>query len=169
MAAVDGPIEEIEKVLKTIDDYVVIANLNSEHQAVIGGGTRAVEQAMEALQTAGFACVALQVSHAFHTSIVAPASEPLKALLQRLHVERPRIPVVANVTGEFYPNGENVEQQIVDLLARQVASPVQFVKGLNTLYDAGARVFVEVGPKKALHSFVEDALLDRGDVLALYT
>ena len=39
---------------------------------------------------------------------------------------------------------------------RQVASPVQFVKGLHTLYDAGARVFVEVGPKKALHGFVED-------------
>ena len=169
MAAVSGPIEEIEKVLKTVDGYVVIANLNSEHQAVIGGGTSAVEQAMEALQKAGFACLALQVSHAFHTSIVAPASEPLKELLQRLHISRPKIPVVANVTGEFYPTGDKVEPQIVDLLARQVASPVQFVKGLNTLYNAGARVFVEVGPKKALHSFVEDVLLDRGDVVALYT
>ncbi|MGE5109635.1 MAG: SDR family NAD(P)-dependent oxidoreductase [Acidobacteriaceae bacterium] len=169
MAAVSGPIEEIEKVLKTVDGYVVIANLNSEHQAVIGGGTRAVEQAMEALQKAGFACVALQVSHAFHTSIVAPASEPLKKLLQRLHISRPKIPIVANVTGEFYPTGDKVEPLIVDLLARQVASPVQFVKGLNTLYNAGARVFVEVGPKKALHSFVEDVLLDRGDVVALYT
>ncbi len=169
MAAVSGPIAEIEKILKTVDGYVVIANLNSAHQAVIGGGTRAVELAMEALQKAGFACVGLHVSHAFHTSIVAPASEPLKKLLQRLRIQPPRIPVIANVTGEFYPDGGHAQQQIVDLLARQVASPVQFVRGLNTLYDAGARVFVEVGPKKALHSFVEDVLLDRGDVLALYT
>jgi acyl transferase domain-containing protein/NAD(P)-dependent dehydrogenase (short-subunit alcohol dehydrogenase family)/acyl carrier protein len=169
MAAVSGPIDEIEKVLQAIKGYVVIANINSDHQAVIGGATQAVEQAMEDLQKAGFACVGLQVSHAFHTSIVAPASEPLRSLLERLDVRPPRIPVVANVTGEFYPSGPGVERAVIELLSRQVASPVQFVKGLNTLYDAGARVFLEVGPKKALHSFAEDVLLDRGDVVALYT
>ena len=47
---------------------------------------------------------------------------------------------------------------MLDLLAAQVASPVQFVKGLETLYAEGARVFVEVGPKKALHGFVDDVL-----------
>ena len=44
------------------------------------------------------------------------------------------------------PDRRGVEAQIVDILGRQVASPVQFVKGLQTLYDAGARVFVETGP-----------------------
>ena len=58
---------------------------------------------------------------------------------------------------------------MLDLLAKQVASPVQFVKGLRTLYEAGARVFVEVGPKKALQGFAEDVLGDRGDVLSLFT
>ena len=48
--------------------------------------------------------------------------------------------------------------QMLDILAQQVASPVQFVKGLRTLYEAGARVFVEVGPKKALQGFAEDVL-----------
>ena len=47
--------------------------------------------------------------------------------------------------------------------------PVQFVKGLQTLYDAGARVFVEVGPKKALQGFAEEVLGDRGDVVSLFT
>ena len=56
---------------------------------------------------------------------------------------------------------------MLDILAQQVASPVQFVKGLRTLYDAGARVFVEVGPKKALQGFAEDVLGDRGDVVSL--
>ena len=58
---------------------------------------------------------------------------------------------------------------MLDYLGKQVASPVQFVKGLATLYDAGARVFVEVGPKRALHGFVEDVLGDHDDVLALFT
>ena len=77
------------------------------------------------------------------------------------------MPIVANVDGEFYPTGPDVVPQMLDILGRQVASPVQFVKGLRTLYDAGARVFVEVGPKKALHGFVEDVLGDEPDVLAL--
>ncbi len=50
--------------------------------------------------------------------------------------------------------------QMVEMLSRQVASPVQFVKGLRTLFDAGARVFVEVGPKHALQGFASDVLGD---------
>ena len=45
-----------------------------------------------------------------------------------------------------------------DILGRQVASPVQWVHGLETLYATGVSVFVEVGPKKALHGFVDDVL-----------
>ncbi|MGA2594354.1 MAG: acyltransferase domain-containing protein, partial [Bryobacteraceae bacterium] len=169
MAAVFAPLPEIERILKTIDGYVVIANNNSNTQAVIGGASVAVEQAMEAFQKAGYNAVALPVSHAFHTSIVAPASEPLRKVLERLHLESPHVPIVANVDGEFYPAGPGVVPKMLDILARQVASPVQFIKGLRTLYDAGARVFVEVGPKKALQGFAEDVLGDRGDVLSLFT
>jgi acyl transferase domain-containing protein len=68
--------------------------------------------------------------------------------------------------GAFYPADADVDT-VLDLLGRQVASPVRFMDGLRTLYGAGARVFVEVGPKKALHGFVEDVLGD--DVLALFT
>src|SRR5262249_50792674 len=58
---------------------------------------------------------------------------------------------------------------ITDMLAKQVASPVQFVKGLQTLYNAGARVFVEVGPKKALQGFAEDVLGSDAEVFSLFT
>ena len=117
---------------------------------MIGGASAPVERAVAAFQNAGYNAVPLSVSHAFHTSIVSPASEPLRRVLERLHLESPHIPIVANESGEFYPTGPDVKPQMLDILARQVASPVQFVKGLNTLYRAGARVFVETGPKKAL-------------------
>ncbi len=169
MAAVFAPPSEIERILKTIDGYVVIANLNSEHQCVIGGASKAVEQAMEALLKAAYEVSPLNVSHAFHTSIVAPASEPLRRTLERLRLQSPALPVVANVDGEFYPMGAGVVPQMLDILAKQVASPVQFIKGLRTLYNAGVRVFVETGPKKALHGFAEDVLGGDNDVLALFT
>lgn len=169
MAAVFAPLKEVERILKTINGYVVIANINSEHQAVIGGASEEVTKAMQVLQAAGYEVSPLPVSHAFHTSIVAPASEPLRQELARLRMESPRLPIVANVNGEFYPTGPGVVPQMLDLLARQVASPVQFVKGLHTLYEAGARIFVEVGPKKALQGFAEDVLGDHGDAVSLFT
>jgi len=169
MAAVFAPLEEIERILQTIDGYVVIANVNSNRQAVVGGASKAVEQAMEAFQKAGYDVAPLTVSHAFHTSIVAGASKPLGQVLERLHLESPRLPIVANTNGEFYPMGPGVVPKMLDILTQQVASPVQFVKGLRTLYDAGARMFVEVGPKKALQGFAEDVLGGHNDVVALFT
>jgi acyl transferase domain-containing protein/NAD(P)-dependent dehydrogenase (short-subunit alcohol dehydrogenase family)/acyl carrier protein len=169
MAAVFAPLTELERLLKTVTGYVEIANLNSEQQAVIGGASTAVEEACKKILEAGFNVVPLPVSHAFHTSIVAPASEPMRRTLERMHLQSTRIPIVANVSGQFYPTGADVVPQMLDILAKQIASPVQFVKGLHTLYNAGARIFVEVGPKKALQGFAEDVLGKNDDVLSLFT
>ncbi|GIE58329.1 type I polyketide synthase [Actinoplanes octamycinicus] len=166
MAAVTAPLDEIERIVAATDGYVVVANLNSTSQAVIGGATDAVQRAIESFEAAGMTANRIPVSHAFHTAIVAPVSEPLTAVLRRFDVRPPALPIVSNVTGDFYPAGATPET-IVELLGRQVASPVQFVRGLRTLYAAGARIFVEVGPKKALQGFAADVLGD--DVLSLYT
>jgi acyl transferase domain-containing protein len=169
MAAVFGPLSDVERIVAEVDGYVVVANINSGTQAVIGGATTAVEAAVAAFQAAGMTAVRIPVSHAFHTQIVAGASEPLKTAMRRLQVRGPSLPIVANVTGEFYPAAADTETML-EILGRQIAEPVQFVKGLHTLYEAGARVFVEVGPKKALHGFVEEVLgSEHDDVLALFT
>ena len=169
MAAVFGPLADIERIVAEVDGYVVVANINSNTQAVIGGATTAVEAAVAAFQAAGITAMRIPVSHAFHTQIVAGASEPLKVAMRRLEVRGPSLPIVANVTGEFYPDPADTETML-EILGRQIAEPVQFVKGLHTLYEAGARVFVEVGPKKALHGFVEEVLgSEHDDVLALFT
>jgi acyl transferase domain-containing protein/NAD(P)-dependent dehydrogenase (short-subunit alcohol dehydrogenase family) len=168
MAAVFAPIGKVEEILQTVGDYVVLANINSKAQAVIGGTTSGVKKAMAAFADAGYQAAPLPVSHAFHTRIVAPASEPLRRVLQKLEIHAPVRPIIANVTGQFYPIHAS-PTEMVDILAQQVAAPVQFVQGLRTLHEAGARVFVETGPKKALHGFVEDVLGGDDSVVALYT
>ena len=166
MAAVMAPYEVIQETLAGIDGYVVAANINCYSQSVIGGASQAVEQAIQAFQNKGFEARRIPVSHAFHTKIVAPASQPLRKVLDRLHIGPPRLAIVANVTGEFYPS---TASGVKDMLEQQVAAPVQWIKGLETLYQAGARAFVEVGPKKALKSFVDDVLGDMPDVVSLFT
>ncbi|HUL61341.1 MAG TPA: SDR family NAD(P)-dependent oxidoreductase [Anaeromyxobacteraceae bacterium] len=166
MAAVMGPLDVVEKTLASIDGYVVTANLNSGSQAVIGGETEAVKRAMEALAALGIETVRLPVSHAFHTRIVAPAAGPLGEVLDRLRISSPRLPVVANVTGGLYPGGR---REVRDMLVEQIASPVQWVRGLETLWREGVRTFVEVGPKKALKGFVDDVLGGRDGLVSLFT
>ncbi|NPV56114.1 MAG: acyltransferase domain-containing protein, partial [Anaerolineae bacterium] len=157
MAAVSAPIEQVEELLKQVqvNEYVVIANINSPTQCVIGGSTAGVEAALAAFQAAGLQGTKIPVSHAFHTRIVAPASLPLREVIARMDIQPARLPVVANVTGALYPDGK---EAVLDLLAQQVASPVQFIKGVRTLYDQGGRVFVEVGPKRVLSALANDIL-----------
>ncbi len=90
MAAVFAPLAEVERLLKTVDGYVVIANVNSGTQSVIGGASKAVEQAIQIFLAAGYDVAPLPVSHAFHTSIVAPASEPLRDILSHLNLQSPQ-------------------------------------------------------------------------------
>jgi acyl transferase domain-containing protein len=115
MAAVFGPIDKIEKILATVDDYVVIANINSSKEAVIGGSTKGVEKAMAAVREAGYVARALQVSHAFHTKIVAPAGESLAKILGTMDLRPPVIPIVSNVIGGFYPMGPGVVPEMIGL------------------------------------------------------
>ena len=169
MAGVIGPYEKIERVLAEVKGYVVAANRNSRKQTVIAGSSAGVDEAIEKLRDAGLKVIPLNVSHAFHSEIVAPASEPLRRVIEGLRIESPKLPVIANVDGEPYPSGPDARPAIIDRLARQIAAPVQFTAGLDTLYREGVRVFVEVGPKKVLASFAEECLGDKEDIVALAT
>jgi acyl transferase domain-containing protein len=166
MAAVMAPLDVVEATLQEVDGYIVAANINSYNQAVVGGASKAVEQAISLFEKKGFRAMRIPVSHAFHTKIVAPASGPLRKVLDRLSISSPKIPLVANVTGDIYPTGI---EAIKDILELQIASPVQWVKGLETMYREGVRCFVEVGPKRALKGFVDDVLGSKPDVWSLLT
>jgi acyl transferase domain-containing protein len=166
MASVLGPYEETVKLLKGVEGYVVAANLNSLNQTVIAGESAAVVRAVEMYNKAGMTAQTIPVSHAFHSKIVGAASVALRRVVGEMKLHTPKIKIVGNVEGELYPS--DVEKA-KDLIAMQLASPVQFVKGLETCYREGARIFVEVGPKRVLQGFAENVLGDREGVVCFST
>ena len=85
MAAVLAPLAEVEEIVAGIDGYVVLANINSTHQVVLGGATEAVGKAVAAVQERGHTAIPLPVSHGFHTEIVAPASVPHVMIVDSFH------------------------------------------------------------------------------------
>jgi malonyl CoA-acyl carrier protein transacylase len=156
MLAVQAPLEEIDRLLAEEDgDDVVLANRNTPTQGVISGLRRAVEKVGKACEQRGWRTRMLQVSTAFHSRFMAPAQERFRAALEEITFELGRIPVFANVTAALYP--EDV-RGVRDLLTRQLTSPVNFVEQIRNLYDAGARTFVEVGPRNVLTGLVKNIL-----------
>jgi len=102
-----------------------------------------------------------------HSKVVAPASDALYRTICEMEIAFPRIPLVGNIDGELYPTHDM--DTIKRRLADQMASSVQFVKGVETCYREGARIFVEVGPKRALMALAESILEDKDDVICFST
>ncbi len=165
MAGIASSAEVVESVLAEVGGYVVAANKNCPNQTVIAGATEAVEAACEIFRSRNITVYPLPVSHAFHTSIVAPASEPLRRILQRLGIKKPQRPITTNVHSGWYPTELD---DILDLLSQQVAAPVEWTAQMERMYADGARVFVEVGPKRALSGFTT-SIFKRRPHRALFT
>ncbi len=165
MAGIAASAEAVEEILAEVDGYVVAANKNCPTQTVIAGASDAVEQAMERFRARGMTVYPLPVSHAFHSRIVAPASQPLRGVLQKLGLAEPRRPITTNVTAEYYTGDV---ARTIDILAAQIASPVEWTSQIERMYADGARVFVECGPKRALTGFTV-SILKRRPHRALYT
>jgi malonyl CoA-acyl carrier protein transacylase len=165
MASISAPVDEVEEVLASIDGYVVCANKNCPQQTIIAGLTEPVKEAVAIFEERGHMVHMLNVSHAFHTKVVASASEPLRKHLDTVGIHSPKVPILTNVTGDFYPSEPD---EIRDLLAEQLAAPVEYIKLIEKMYESGARVFVEVGPKRAQTTFVS-ATLGKREHLATYT
>ena len=126
MASVTGSTDAVERILDAAEGYVIAANhKNSPKMTVIAGATEPVQSVMKEFENEGFNCVQLATSHAFHSSIVAPANEPLRRFLSSLEIHWPSIPITANVDGTFYPDdGPDAKEGILSKLAPQMASPV---------------------------------------------
>jgi [acyl-carrier-protein] S-malonyltransferase len=130
---------------------VAPANLNAPGQIVIAGSAQAVARAGELAKARGAKrVIALAVSAPFHCPLMRPAEERLAPELRALAVQRPRIPVVANVDAE--PKTDATAA--VDALIRQVSSPVQWEAVVRRMVREGVRVFVEMGPGTVLAGLI---------------
>ena len=162
MASVSANLEVVQEVLDSVEGYTIIANKNSYQENVIAGESKAVDEAVAKLKEKGITTFMLPVSHAFHSNIVAPAKEPMGRVLASMPIHAPNIPTLTNVHGGLYPTEGNVKEEIVGILSEQVASAVEWVTEMETMYnDIGVRIFTEVGTKRALTTTVDRIFGDR--------
>lgn len=156
MAAVIGMDRDVIKnAISNVQGVCEIANYNCKGQIVITGEIEAVKQGMENLKAAGAKrVIPLNVSGAFHSSLLIPASYELREILDKYKPNKPSYKVVYNISGKE----EN--KDINDILQSQICHSVYFEDTINYLHENGVDTFIEIGPGSTLSSFVKKTLTD---------
>ena len=163
MLAVFAPIDEVSALVRTNDLDLVIANKNAPRQCVLSGSAAEIERSRRILADQRITTRPIPVSAAFHSRFVAEAEGPFRDAVETVDFLTSTIPVFANTTAEPYPDDS---ESVRDLLAGQLARPVEFVAQVEAMYRRGARTFLEVGPDAKLTGLVR-AILDGRDHLAI--
>ncbi|MER6671463.1 acyltransferase domain-containing protein, partial [Amycolatopsis japonica] len=154
MAAVKASRDELAAALDHPD--VVLANHNAPGQTVLSGPTAAIEEAVRELRAQGIGAKRIPVACAFHSPLVAGASDVFAVDLDNAEIGEPGPPVWSNRTARPYEAGA-----VRTELAAQIGSPVRFVELIEDMYAAGARTFVEAGPGQVLSRLAKEILGDR--------
>ena len=134
--------------------YVIPANYNSSVQTVISGEAEAVDEAVSIAEGRGITCIKLAVSAPFHCGLMKPAAMKLSEMFKNIIFSNPVIPVYMNVDGEIL---EDVSK-VADYLVQQAMAPVQWVRTLQNMKEAGIDTFVECGPGRTLSGLVKKTL-----------
>ncbi len=150
MAAIIG-LEEalLNEVCKETD--TVIANFNCPGQLVISGPIENIPRASELARSRGASrVVQLQVSGAFHTSLMKSAQEGLAEIITTLDFHDPDVPIIANVSAQPLTTGENVKKELID----QLCNGVQWQRSVEYMLDEGVSSFIEIGPGRVLSGLI---------------
>ncbi|MGJ0509385.1 MAG: SDR family NAD(P)-dependent oxidoreductase [Methylocystis sp.] len=158
MAAVNAGAAQVGDLIRTLGLAVDVANMNAPDQTLIAGAAAQIEAAAAALKTRGLRVVLLPIGTAFHSPAMEGARKALAKKLEKFTFLQPRIPVFSNTTARPYPESD---AEIRSLLARHIREPVRFVEEIEKLHEAGARLFVEVGPGQVMTGLVNRILADK--------
>lgn len=150
-------------------EVVEAVNFNTPAQVVIAGHNGAVERACAAAKGKGAKrAQALAVSAPFHSSLLKPASERLRAYLAGVQFSKPRIALINNVDVAVVDDVDAIK----DALVRQAANPVRWVESVQRMAQLGVTHVIECGPGKALAGMTKriqsdltgDAIVDQASL-----
>ncbi len=150
MAAVLGLDDESVRTLcqdNAAGEVLEAVNYNAPGQVVVAGSTAAVTRLAENAKVAGAKrALILPVSVPSHCALMKTASEQMAERLKEVTINQCEIPVIHNVNVQQAAD----ENEIRDLLARQISEPVRWVETINSMHNDGVAQLLECGPGKVL-------------------
>ncbi|MCK2241767.1 MULTISPECIES: type I polyketide synthase [unclassified Crossiella] len=155
MVAVEAAEDEVTDL---VNGRVSVAAVNSPGSVVLSGEADAVHNVAAKLAGMGRRTTTMQVSHAFHSALMDPMLDDLRAVAAKVSYQEPSIPVISGLTGQLASTEQLCSP---DYWVRQAREAVRFADAVRTLHDLGTRTFVEVGPHGVLTPMAEQSLPQR--------
>ena len=150
MAAIIGlSMDSVIKLANSIktNEVIVAANHNTESQIVISGNINAVNEFVSiAKENGARMAIPLNVSGAFHSSLMQPAREELADKLNSIQISDINVPLYSNVNAKPTMKGSEIKESLIS----QLESPVLWFDTINNMVSKGNLNFLEVGPGKVL-------------------
>ena len=145
--------EKVDTLLKEASKFGVVeaANYNCPGQVVITGEVDAIRESVSIAKALGGLCIPLKVSGPFHSSLYEEASFKYYESIKDVEINEPKKVIYSNVLGKPYSKQDDIR----DLLRKQIMSPVLFEDSINHMLDQGIDTFIELGPGKTLSGFVK--------------
>lgn len=130
---------------------ISLANANSPGQSVLSGEMRALDRAGALAKERGATrVVLLPISIASHSPLMARAASQFGEIVARLPLRQPRIPVVANITGQLLTTADEVRRELAD----HILHPVQWTSSVVEMIARGSAEFLEIGPGQVLSGLI---------------
>ena len=145
--------EKVNTLLEEASKFGVVeaANYNCPGQVVITGEVDAIRESVSIAKNLGGLCIPLKVSGPFHSSLYEEASFKYYESIKDVEINEPKKVMYSNVLGKPYSKQDDIR----DLLRKQIMSPVLFEDSINHMLDQGIDTFIELGPGKTLSGFVK--------------
>lgn len=145
--------EKVKELIDKLSEYgvVEVANYNCPGQIVISGDVECIKKSIDATKALGGIAKELKVSGPFHSSLLKNAGLEFYNYLDKSNINYPSKVVYANLKGDKY----NEEDNIKEILMKQISSSVLFEDIIKNMIDEGVNTFIEIGPGKALKGFVK--------------
>jgi [acyl-carrier-protein] S-malonyltransferase len=143
-----------EAVLREIcrESGAEIANFNCSLQIVISGSKEALARAMELAKARDARrVILLQVSGAFHSTLMQPTIEGLSQAIAQINFRTPEVPIVVNSTAQPVTTAEGVKEELL----RQLCNCVQWQPSVEYMVGEGVSTFVEIGPGQVLSGLIK--------------
>lgn len=148
-------IEEICKELNQEGKFIQPANYNYSNQTVVSGDKETIEKASAIFKENGAKkVVELKTSGPFHTKALEDAKNEYIKELDKVSFNKGNVKVIKNIDGTFYNENDNMQE----ILAKHIVSPVRFDKAIKLMKAEGIDTFVEIGPGKSLTGFIKKEL-----------
>lgn len=148
----------VASILAQKNGEYYLAMDNCPHQVILCGIDEKISHIMKSLQGKGAICSLLQFSRPYHTPLFRAAREKFARFYSKRKVAAPHTTLYSCATAEPFPRDPD---GIRDTATDQWARAVRFRETVEAMHDSGVRLFVEVGPRGNLTSFVSDILKDR--------